>query len=197
MPYHLKKQSVTQTCEQALKELHVDYLDLYLMHYPDRDLSMPQIIEELGSLLDSGKVRGVGVSNFTIKHLEDVLPTGVPLCANQVEYHPYLNQKALLAFCQQHQIHLISFRPLGKGALVEDPLLIEIAKKYGRTPAQIAIRWIMQKGLPVIPKASSKQHIEENFAIDFELNEEDFARLDHLDQQHRYCDNELGDFNYE
>ncbi|MCH9609025.1 MAG: putative oxidoreductase [Chlamydiales bacterium] len=195
MHYHLDEMSVTECCMRTLEELGREKLDLFMMHYPDESRPMEMIIEELGSLVEKGLTRAVGVSNFTIAHLKRVLPVGAPLCVNQVEYHPYLNQKELLAFCNAHGLHLISFRSLGKGALIDDPILNEIGAKYGKSGAQISLRWLIQKGIPVIPKSTSKEHIKENFEVlDFHLSEEDFLRLDSLPQKPRFCQNQWSDF---
>lgn len=190
-------QEVEKSCEIALKELKTDYLDLYLLHYPDRGAPMNAILSKLQSLKDVGKVKRVGVSNCTIRHLIDMLSWGFHPYANQVEFHPYLNQKQLLAFCEKNDIRLISYRTLGKGALVTDPLLKQIGDKHGKTAAQVLLRWCTQKNIPVVPKATSFEHLQENWeSFDFMLDQDDLLLLDHLKKQHRYCEVAWSDFNY-
>lgn len=106
--------SVLKTCNKALKELGLEYLDLYLIHWPDRTYPMSEIFKAMEKLVSSGKVRHVGVSNFTIHHLEDLHRDGCRPQANQVEFHPYLFQKSLLEYCHHHKILLIAYRPFGK-----------------------------------------------------------------------------------
>lgn len=191
------EEGVKESCERALKELKTDYLDLFLLHYPDRSAPIPKILEELCSLIDLGLTRAVGVSNFTIGHLKDIESYHFPLCLNQVEYHPYLNQKELLNYCAKRKIHIMSYRSLGKGELVNEPFLSKIGEKYEKSAAQISLRWLLEKHIPVIPKGSSKKHISENIDIlDFNLSQEDFDKLDSLKQQKRYCESEWSDFNY-
>lgn len=189
--------SVGKMCNKALKELGVDYLDLYLMHWPDRSKPMNAILKAMHALREEGKIRNVGVSNFTIHHLQDLLERGISVSVNQVEFHPYLYQKELLEFCRARRIQLVAYRPIAKGAFFDDPLLQQIGKTYRKTPAQVILRWIIQKGIPVIPKAASKKHLEENLNIfDFYLKEEDVASIDRLNKNQRFCDADWSDFNY-
>lgn len=191
--------SLPQTaCEKALRELKTDYLDAFLLHWPDRSTDMKWILEEMVKLKERGLTRSIGVSNFTIGHLKDVAPFLGEIAINQVEYHAFLNQKKLRHFCEQYGIHIVSFRSLGQGELVQDPLLTKIGRTYHKSAAQISLRFLVQQGIPVIPKASKKERIEENFQIfDFELTTEDFAILDQVPQRPRYCEPDRADFNYE
>lgn len=189
--------SVEKACEQALQELRCDYLDLYLIHAPDRSYPLAKILGAIEKLAKTGKVRHAGVSNFTIHHLEDLAKEGWTPFANQVEYHPYLNQEALLDYCKRHGIELVSYRPFGKGKLLkEEPLLNTIGAKHGKTAAQVILRWLNQKGIPAIPKASSKQHLKENIELQFTLSHEEMAALNSLDQNKRYCKPDLPEHQY-
>jgi diketogulonate reductase-like aldo/keto reductase len=190
--------SVHKACEQVLKELKVDYLDLYLIHAPNRRFALEIIFKTMEKLIDQGKVRKVGVSNYTIHHLEDLAKAGSFPFANQVEFHPYLNQQALVDYCQTHQIKLISFRSFGKGKLLnENPIFDLIGAKYNKTGAQIILRWLVQKEIAVIPKASSESHLKENLDIfGFSLDSVDMLKLDQLNQNKRYCRFGDPEYNY-
>ncbi len=181
--------SVESACELALKELGTDYLDLYLIHFPEQNFPLEEIFLKMEKLAAQGKIVKAGVSNFTIGHLEDLHKSGCIPFANQVEFHPLLNQKDLLDYCLGHGIQLISFRSLGKGKLLSDePLFDRIGKVYAKTGAQVILRWLIQKKIPVIPKASSKNHLRENLEIfDFSLTPLEMSQLDHLNKNRRYC----------
>jgi 2,5-diketo-D-gluconate reductase B len=189
--------SIEKACKQALKELHVDYLDLYLMHWPDRKRPLEKMVSAMLELQKKGWVRAIGVSNFTIHHLQDLLDAGLQVQVNQVEFHPYLYQKELWDFCKKHQIVLQSYRPLGKGTLVEEEPFVKLAKKHHRTPAQIILAWLMQKKIPVITKSSSKKHLQENLeAQNLSLTPEEMKILDHLNKNQRFCTTEWSEFDY-
>ncbi|HEY4832956.1 MAG TPA: aldo/keto reductase, partial [Waddliaceae bacterium] len=155
----IEREGIETICDRTLKELGTSYLDLYLLHYPDRTYNMAHVLHQVQQLIDKQKVRTMGVSNFTQRHLKDLSEKQIPIAVNQVEFHPYLNQKELLAFCQQHHIHLMSYRSLGKGALVADPIFEKIGKKYGKTSAQVSLRWLIEQKISVIPKAQSIKHL--------------------------------------
>lgn len=197
LPEHLIEETVTQSCARALRELNVDYLDLFLLHYPDRRMNMEVILTELSSLIDAGLTRFIGVSNFTIAHLKDLLPLQFPLSVNQVEYHPYLNQRPLLTFCHQQGIRIVSYRSLGKGALTQDPIFHTIGAAHRKTAVQVCLRWLVQQHIPVIPKTTSPTHLKENFDIfDFTLTHTEMEQLSHLSTQKRFCQNKWSDFEY-
>ncbi len=193
----LETLSVEDACDLALKELGLEYLDLYLIHWPDRTRPMDVILQEMSELVKKGKARRIGVSNFTIHHLQDVENLNVSIFANQVEFHPYLYQKKLQEFCSAKGIQLVAFRPFGKGALLEDPLFREIGQKLNKTASQVILRWIIQKGVPAIPKASSEIHLRQNLEVfDFALSKADMDRIDQCDRGQRFCDTDWSEFNY-
>ncbi len=181
--------SVDKACARALKELGTDYLDLYLIHWPEEGFPFEEIFTAMDKLVKAGKIRAAGVSNFGIRHLEGLHREGLTPFANQVEFHPYLYQKELLAYCQSHHTRLIAFRPFGKGKLLrEEPLFKTIGKTHGKTGAQVILRWLLQKGIPAIPKASSEKHLRENLEIfDFSLTDKEMEELDGLHKNKRYC----------
>ncbi len=170
-------------CEKSLERLGLPYIDLYLIHWPVQDLRA-ETWKALETMLASGKCRAIGVSNYTIRHLEELLDhsDAVP-AVNQVEFSPYLYQRDLLEFCRAHHIQLEAYSPLTKGRRLRDAELIEIAARYSKSPAQILIRWGLQKGLVVVAKSSNENRISENADVfDFTISDED---MDVLDSFHR------------
>lgn len=190
--------SLEVAVDTALKELGTDYIDLLLIHWPDRARPIEKILDAMHGLALKGKIRSPGVSNYTKRHLQDAYDAGLAIPYNQVEFHPYLYQKDLLDFAKAHETQLIAYRSFGGGKLIDkEPLFATIGKKYQKTPSQVILRWTIQKNIPVIPKASSKKHLEENFAIqDFVLTPSEEAALDALNQNFRYCASEWNEFDY-
>lgn len=177
---------VNAAVPRFLDELKVDYLDLLLIHWPDPNVRMEETLVAMQAFQTQKMVRFIGVSNFVRSHLEALHQ--FPLAVNQIEMHPYLQRKTLVAFCQQKGIALTAYRPLAKGALESNETLQKIGVKYGKTPSQIALKWLVQQGISVIPKASSLKHLKDNLAIfDFILDEQDRQEIDQLDRGQRFC----------
>ncbi|MGO5014718.1 aldo/keto reductase [Niallia sp. Sow4_A1] len=172
----------------SMKKLGLEYLDLYLIHWPLP--SQGKFIDTwkaLEKLYKDGRVRAIGVSNFKVHHLEEIIANSeiVPM-VNQVEYHPRFNQRELHDFCKKHGIQLEAWSPLMQGGLLEEPILVELAKKYNKSPAQIIIRWDIQTGVVTIPKSVKPHRIAENKDVfDFELSEEDMDKISALNQDQR------------
>ena len=173
-------------CEKSLKTLGLSHVDLYLIHWPVEGLRN-ESWKAMERLLKEGRCRAIGVSNYMIWHLEELLRNSSTVPAvNQVEFHPYLYQKELLEFCQSHGIQLQSYSPLTKGEKLNDPKLAAIASKYSKNPAQVLIRWVLQRGIVVIPKSSRKERIYENANVfDFTISAEDMKALDSFNQDLR------------
>lgn len=171
--------------DRSFRELGLDAIDLYLIHWPvpSQDLYL-ETWRTLIELRDEGRVRSIGVSNFTIEHLKRIIgETGVVPVTNQVELHPMLQQDELVAFHEANGIATTSWSPLGRGALLDDPLLAKIAGKHGRTVAQVILRWHIERGLIVIPKASSEGRLRENLELfDFKLDADDMREIATLDR---------------
>jgi diketogulonate reductase-like aldo/keto reductase len=175
-----------EACDASLKRLGLKYLDLYLIHWP-----VPEIRNEswqaLVQLLKDGKCRSIGVSNYTIQHLTELLEDAdvVPM-VNQVEFSPFLYQKQLLDYCENHKIQLEAYSPLTQGAKLNHPTIQQIAKKHGKTPAQVLIRWSLQHNLVTIPKSIREERIRENSQVfDYNLTSEDMRVLDSLNENFR------------
>lgn len=175
-----------QALEASLKKLGVEYVDLYLLHWPVPGTYVDNW-RRLEDLYRQGKARAIGVSNFLAQHLDELTANAaVTPAVNQIEFHPWLQQPALLDRCRQSGIAVEAWSPLMQGKVGEVPELVEIAAVLGRTPAQVALRWALQKGTVVIPKSTKRSRLEENARIfDFELSDEDVAAIDALDQGKR------------
>jgi diketogulonate reductase-like aldo/keto reductase len=181
--------STLRAFEGSLKKLGMDYVDLYLIHWPVRGKYL-ETWRAFETLYKEGRVRAIGVSNFHTHHLKDILDrfTVVP-AVNQVELHPLLAQKELRAFCARHGIQIEAWSPLMQGRL-NIPAIVDIAKKHGKTPAQVVIRWDLQQNIVTIPKSVHPDRIRSNAEVfDFELSEEDMAAIDALDSGHRFGSN--------
>lgn len=179
-------ESTLAAFETSLRKLGLDYLDLYLIHWPVEGKYI-DAWRALETLYKQGKVRAIGVSNFHIHHLEKLMKEAeIKPMINQVEYHPRLTQKELQAFCKEHHIQLEAWSPLMQGQLLENPVLQEIATKYNKSVAQVILRWDLQNGVVTIPKSTKEHRIIENASIfDFELSEEDMNQIDSLNENHR------------
>ena len=174
--------------EDSLRKLGLDYVDLYLVHWPIKDKYV-SVWKEMEKIVQSGKARAVGVSNYQEKHLQEIidLKSLVP-AVNQVELHPYMSQLPLIEFCNQYDIHVESWSPLcaNKNNLLQEPSLKEIGEKYSKSPAQVVLRWNIERGLIVIPKSSNPQRQAENLDIfDFDLTVGDMQKIDSLNKNMR------------
>lgn len=171
---------------ESIEKLETDYLDLYLIHWPKGPLS-EETWKAMEEIYAKGRVRAIGVSNFLVHHLRDLLPhcTTFPM-VNQVEFHPYLQQPALQQFCKENGIQMEAWSPIMKGKVSEIALLQELSSKYMKSPVQITIRWELQKQIVTIPKSVHSDRIISNAAVfDFEIAPEDMEDIDRLDRHLR------------
>lgn len=177
---HFQKDQVQQAGEDSLRRLGVDYLDLYLIHHPSDAVPLEETLAGMQALVDQGKTRFIGVSNFSVSLLERSREiAGAPIFTNQVKYHPFHPQEALVEYCQQEDILLTAYSPLARGGVLGDPTLKEIGNRYDKTPAQVALRWLIQQPMVItIPKASSEEHQKANLAVfGFQLNAEEMEAI--------------------
>jgi 2,5-diketo-D-gluconate reductase A len=172
--------------DESLKRLQLDYVDLYLIHWPKpRQNDYVEAWKALVKLKEKGRAKSVGVSNFTVSHLDRIIDaTGVVPSVNQIELHPRFQQKKLAAYHLEHGIITESWSPLGHGTLLGDPTLKALAQKHGKTPAQVIIRWHLDRGYIAIPKSVTPARLRENFEVfDFSLDADDLATIAALDRR--------------
>ncbi|KAF7265447.1 methylglyoxal reductase DkgA-like [Rhynchophorus ferrugineus] len=179
--------------EESLKKLDCEYIDLYLIHWPgvfghSSSSKVPKLRAEswkhMVKAVDDGLVKNIGVSNYTVRHLNQLIDNsyGIIPAVNQIEWHPYYHPSDVLEFCKQKNILLQAYMPLGSGnqGLLNDATISNIAKKLGKTNAQVILKWSIQQGVSVIPKAASKSHIQDNFQLDFSIPDDDMTVLSNL-----------------
>ena len=173
--------------EVSLKKLNMDYVDLYLTHWPVEG-KYPDTYRAIERLYEEKLIRVPGVSNHHAHHVEKLLQSAnVPPMVNQVEVHPYLSQEPLRAFCREHHIAVTAWSPLGRGGVLQDETIVKIAEKYGKSAAQVVLRWHLQHDILVIPKSVTPSRIEENANIfDFVLSSEDMKVIDSLNRNQRF-----------
>lgn len=184
----IKNDNAQNALDSSLRKLGLDYVDLYLVHWPIKDKYV-SIWKDMERIAATDKVRAVGVSNYQENHIKEILDLRslVP-AVNQIELHPYLSQNELVEFCTQHNIKIESWSPLcaNKNNLLDEQILKDLAEKYSKTPAQIILRWNIERGLIVIPKSSNPGRQKENINLfDFSLTAEDIEKVNSLNKDLR------------
>ena len=184
-----RRDDALRAFDQSLADLGFEYLDLFLVHWPlpGIDVDYIETWKAMEEIYASGRARSIGVSNFQAHHLRRLFSeTEVRPAVNQIEVHPYLAQEELRAFDADHEIVTEAWSPIAQGKVLDDPAVLRVAERYSRTPAQVVLRWHVQRGDVVFPKSSSRERMAENFALfDFELETGDLASLTGLDRGER------------
>jgi 2,5-diketo-D-gluconate reductase A len=184
-----RRDDALRAFDQSLGDLGFEYLDLFLIHWPlpGIDVDYIETWKAMEEIYASGRCRAIGVSNFQAHHLRRLFSQAqVRPAVNQIEVHPYLTQEELRAFDADHEIVTEAWSPIAQGKVLGDPAIVAIAERLGRTPAQVVLRWHVQRGDVVFPKSVSRQRMQENFELfDFELGTDDMATLTGLDRGER------------
>lgn len=192
MPEHLHHDDVLNACKKSLQRLKTEYLDLYLVHHPNPNIAITETMKAMNELVDQGLVRFIGVSNFSVEDLKEAQKFSKhKIVANQIEYSLLARdagrftknmESEIIPYCQQHNILVIAWRPLAYGWLAKAgifPALDEIAKKYKKTQAQVALNWLISKNIAILVKATKPEHIKENIgAVGWRLSEDDVIALE-------------------
>lgn len=186
-PSNLHYEDVIKCCKDSLERLGTSYLDLYLVHWPNGAISIRETMLAMKDLKEEGLVRNVGVSNFGINEVKTA--DGVsefPITVNQVEFHPWLYKEKMLEYTNDRGIVITGSAPLARSEVFQDELIQELASKYDKTPAQIVLKWEMEKGIVAIPKTSSVKHMKQNFQLfDWEMDLKDIERIDSIQKTKR------------
>ncbi len=182
----LKQGEVASSVNRFLSELQINYIDLLLVHWPNKNVEIRETLGAFAQLKEKKIIRAIGVSNFTVELLKEAINTGVEIVNNQVEFHPSLNQKKLESFCNKNNIVISAYSPIAQGADLQLLVVKSLAEKYGRTPSQIILNWLMAKNKIVLPRSSNPERIKENFgALDFEMEKGDCDVIDNVGGHNR------------
>lgn len=192
---NLNYESVIESCEASLDRLGTDYLDLYLIHWPNPAISLRETLRAMAELRDRGLVRDVGVSNFSAyqlscaHHISDV-----PIAVNQIEFHPYFQRPDLVDYCRETDTVVEAAAPLARTDVFGDDVVAELAETYDKSPAQVVLRWAVDRGVVPLPRSSTPAHVRANADLDWELDAADRRRLDDRDRDEPVYDTPARDW---
>ncbi|PCE33693.1 aldo/keto reductase [Burkholderia ubonensis] len=179
-PTHFRRKFMQLAAENSLRKLRCDYVDLLLLHWPSEKVPLAETLDALATLLAQGKARAIGVSNFSAEMIHECTQVfGTPLACSQIEYHALLDQREAVKRANDAGLVTVAHSPLAQGRLCGEPALGEIGEKYGRTAAQIGLRWLMQQeGVGAVPKAAKAENLIRNLDIfDFALSDDEMDRI--------------------
>lgn len=183
----LQPKRVAAACERCLQELQTPYLDQLLIHWPSETIAADQTLEAMVKMKERGLIRYAGVSNFMISDLHKIEKQHFPILSNQIELHPYLQEEKLVNYCQQREIIVVAYRPIQRAEVNEEALLQQIGAKHSKTAIQITLRWLFQRNIVSIPKATSQVHLKENLEIfDFSLSDTEMQAISTLEANKRF-----------
>ena len=191
---NLGRRHFMHSVEESLDKLGVEQVDLLLIHWPPAEADFDQALDSLCAAQGSGLAREIGVSNFTIALMRRAAKrAGQKLINNQVEFHPLLDQSQVRAEAEKLGMVLSAYSPLGRGAVLKDPVVVEVATRLKRPPSEIALRWIIQQGVVAVPMTTKRDNARSNLKVlDFELSPADMARLSEASRQNRRLVSPLG-----
>ncbi|MDG5816116.1 aldo/keto reductase [Chitinispirillales bacterium ANBcel5] len=192
----LKYQDVLKQFDQSMQKLNCEYIDLLLIHWPNETIPLEETLEAFQKLVETAGVRSIGVSNFSLTKLKKAIGlSSLPLCTNQVEFHPFLNQKELLKYCKNNGVVLTAYCPIARGHVFKDPLLQSIAREKQINEAGLSLAYLMQKGMVVIPKASSASHLLQNYAAkEVSLSTKEIELIDTCNRDQRLVNPQWAEF---
>ena len=192
---HLDYESVIESCEASLDRLGTDYLDLYLIHWPNPAISLRETLRAMERLVDRGLVRNVGVSNFSAYQLSCAHHVAdVPIAVNQIEFHPWFQRPELVDYCRESDTVIEAAAPLARTDVFDDDVVRELAETYDRSPAQVVLRWALDRDVVALPRSSSPEHVRANADLDFAIEEADRRRLDDRDRDRPVYDTPARDW---
>jgi diketogulonate reductase-like aldo/keto reductase len=183
LPKNLDYESLLASCEASLDRLGTDYLDLYLIHWPNPAVSLRESLDAMATLRDRGLIRNVGVSNFSAYQLSCAHHVAdVPVAVNQIEFHPWLQRPDLVDYCRETDTVVEAAAPLARTEIFDDEVVRDLAATYDRSPAQVVLNWAIRRDAVVLPKSTSPAHVRQNADLDWSLDEADLRRLDDRDR---------------
>ncbi|MFB6114483.1 MAG: aldo/keto reductase [Halodesulfurarchaeum sp.] len=196
LPKNLNYDSLIESFHASLDRLGTDYLDLYLIHWPNPAISIRETFDAMETLYDAGLVRNVGVSNFDTYQLSAAQHVAdVPIAVNQIEFHPWFQRPELIDYCRQTNTIVEAAAPLGRTAVLEDDVVQELATTYDRSPAQVVLKWATEKDIVVLPKSATPEHIRDNIELfEWSMESEDIAGLDDRDRGEPVYDTRVRDW---
>jgi diketogulonate reductase-like aldo/keto reductase len=195
LPKNLTYDSLVEACEASLDRLGTDYLDLYLVHWPNPAISLRETLHAMATLHDNGLVRNVGVSNFSAYQLSCAHHVSdVPVAVNQIEFHPWFQQPDLVDYCRETDTVVEAAAPLARTEIFEDEVVQDIAETADVSPAQVVVKWAIERGVVALPKSSDPEHVRTNADLDFTLDEDDLAALDRRDRDRPVYDHPARDW---
>jgi len=191
---NLSYDDVLSTTAESLDRLGVDYVDLLYVHWPAREYDAAETLQAFDELSDDGQIRNVGVSNFEPHHVDEARDNlDAPIFANQVEMHPFLQQDELREYAADTDLELVAYSPLARGEVFGDETLSEIAERHGVSEAQVSLAWLREKGVTAIPKATSEEHIRDNWeSLTLSLTDDDVAAIDAIEKTDRRVHPDFG-----
>ena len=195
LPQNLGYESLRRSCEASLDRLGTDYLDLYLIHWPNPAISLRESLQAMARLHEQGLVRNVGVSNFSAYQLSCAHHISeVPIAVNQIEFHPWFQRPDLVDYCEKSDTVVEAAAPLARTEIFGDEVVQELAETYDKHPAQIVLRWAIDRGVVPLPRSSTSEHVRANAALDWSLDPEDRRRIDGCDRDRPVYDTPARDW---